>query len=116
MNRPNRAVRPTGLTALSHFGAGVTLGRRPPTSHGHSEDGIRYVRRRYLSPQAAQSIEIANATFAARDHALWRAGTTAVASDSPHSARVQRPVAVPVLGMDDWPSRGHGSRTSGAEG
>jgi hypothetical protein len=58
-----------------------------------------------LSPQAAQSIEIANATFAARDHALWRAGTTAVASDSPHSARVQRPVAVPVLGMDGWPSR-----------
>jgi hypothetical protein len=71
-----------------------------------------YVRRRYLSPQAAQSIEIANATFAARDHALWRAGTTAVVSGSPHSARVQRPVAVPVLGMDGWPSRGHGSRTS----
>jgi hypothetical protein len=36
--------------------------------HGHSEDDLRYVRRRYLTAEAARSIavEIANATFAAR--------------------------------------------------
>lgn len=54
--------------------------------HGHSEDDIRYVRRRYLTPEVARAVavEIANATFAARAHAVWGAGSTAVASDSTH--------------------------------
>lgn len=36
--------------------------------HGHSEDDIRYVRRRYLTAELARAVavEIANATFAAR--------------------------------------------------
>ncbi len=54
--------------------------------HGHGEDDIRYVRRRYLTAEVARAIaiEIANATFAARAHTIWGAGSTAVASDSTH--------------------------------
>jgi len=54
--------------------------------HGHSEDDIRYVRRRYLSAEVTHAIatEIANATFAARAQTVWGAGSTAVASDSTH--------------------------------
>jgi len=53
---------------------------------GHSESQIRYVRSRYLSLEAARAIavQIANATFAARNAKLWGAGSTAVASDSIH--------------------------------
>ncbi|MEU5106098.1 MULTISPECIES: transposase [unclassified Streptomyces] len=54
--------------------------------HGHTEDELRYVRRRYLSAEAARAIavQIANATFAARSTELWGQGSTAVASDSTH--------------------------------
>lgn len=45
--------------------------------HGHGEDEIRYVRRRYLGTQVARAIavELANATFTARQHTLWGAGS-----------------------------------------
>ncbi|MCX4403826.1 transposase [Streptomyces sp. NBC_01764] len=45
-----------------------------------------YVRRRYLSAEAARAIavQIANATFAARSAELWGRGSTAGASDSTH--------------------------------
>ncbi|MDX3005341.1 Tn3 family transposase [Kribbella solani] len=54
--------------------------------HGHSEDDLRYVRRRYLSPEVARAmaVQIADATFAARRGAVWGAGSSAVASDSTH--------------------------------
>jgi hypothetical protein len=54
--------------------------------HGHGEDGIRYVRRRYLAAEAARAIavEIANATFAARARAIWGAGSTAVTAKPCH--------------------------------
>ena len=54
--------------------------------HGHSEDDLRYVRRRYLSVDVARAMatQIANATFAARRHQVWGAGSSAVASDSTH--------------------------------
>ena len=54
--------------------------------HGHTEEDLRYVRRRYLSVEAARLIaaQIANATFAARQTWLWGEGSTAVASDSTH--------------------------------
>ena len=44
------------------------------------------MRRRYLTAEVARAIaiEIANATFAARSHTVWGAGSTAVASDSTH--------------------------------
>jgi TnpA family transposase len=73
-------------------------------AHGHSEDDIRYVRRRYLTVQAARSIavQIANATFAARRQSLWGAGSTAVASDSVHVRALDRNL------LTEWHSRYHG--------
>jgi hypothetical protein len=41
--------------------------------HRHTEDDLRYVRRRFLTADAARAmaIEIANATFTARQRAIW---------------------------------------------
>jgi len=73
---------------LAIYGYGTNTGLRAVATgqHSHSEDEIRYVRRRYLTAQAARAIaiEIANATFTARQQAIWGAGSTAVASDSTH--------------------------------
>ncbi|MDX6240057.1 MAG: hypothetical protein QOG10_4877 [Kribbellaceae bacterium] len=54
--------------------------------NGHSEEDLRYVRRRYLTADVARVIatEIANATFAARRQQVWGTGSSAVASDSTH--------------------------------
>ena len=55
---------------LAIYGYGTNTGIRAVAAgqHGHCEDDIRYVRRRYLTAEAARAIaiEIANATFAAR--------------------------------------------------
>ncbi|MGH3949813.1 MAG: Tn3 family transposase, partial [Pseudonocardiaceae bacterium] len=74
---------------LAIYAYGTNTGIRSVAAgggHGHSEDEIRYVRRRYLTRDtaAAVAIGIANATFAARRQALWGEGSTAVASDSTH--------------------------------
>ncbi|MDN5918863.1 MAG: Tn3 family transposase, partial [Pseudonocardia sp.] len=73
---------------LAIYGHGTNTGIRAVAAgqHGHSEDDIRYARRRYLTPETARriAIEIANATFAARAQSLWGTGSTAVASDSTH--------------------------------
>ena len=73
---------------LAIYGYGTNTGIRAVAAgeHGHTDDDIRYARRRYLSLEAARqiAIEIANATFAARQQTLWGAGSTAVASDSTH--------------------------------
>ena len=70
------------------YGYGTNTGIRAVAggTHGHTEEEIRYARRRYLTPEVARQIavEIANATFAARDTGLWGASSTAVASDSTH--------------------------------
>ncbi|MGP3965770.1 Tn3 family transposase [Nonomuraea sp. 3N208] len=70
------------------YAYGTNCGIRQVVSgaHDHSEEDLRYVRRRYLIPEVARTIaiEIANATFAARDAGLWGQGSTAVASDSTH--------------------------------
>ncbi|MFI7114817.1 Tn3 family transposase [Nonomuraea sp. NPDC050227] len=70
------------------YAYGTNCGIRSVTSgaHPHNEEELRYVRRRYLSAEVARmgAVEIANATFAARDAGLWGAGSTAVASDSTH--------------------------------
>ncbi len=44
--------------------------------HGHAEEDLRYVRRRYQSAKAARPVAaaIANATFAARQSWLWARG------------------------------------------
>jgi len=74
---------------LAIYAYGTNTGIRAVAAgggHGHSEDEIRYVRRRYLTRDTAQTvaIDIANATFAARQQSLWGEGSTAVASDSTH--------------------------------
>jgi TnpA family transposase len=64
----------------------VASAERHGDDEGHDEDEIRYVRRRYLTPEAARmvAIAIADATFAARDRGLWGEDSTSVASDSTH--------------------------------
>jgi TnpA family transposase len=73
---------------LCLFGYGTNIGLRSIAGgeHGHTEDELRYVRRRYLSASGARSFAaaIANATFAARQKAIWGEGSSAVASDSTH--------------------------------
>ena len=76
--------------------------------HAHSDDDIRYVRRRYLTAEAARAIaiQIANATFAARAAGIWGAGSTAVASDSTHFGAFDQNI------FTEWHSRyGTGVRT-----
>ncbi|WP_404870768.1 Tn3 family transposase [Kitasatospora griseola] len=74
------------MLAIHAYGTNTGIRSVAGGAHGHSEEEIRYTRRRYLTLEAARQIavEIANATFAARDSDLWGAGSTAVASDSTH--------------------------------
>jgi len=73
---------------LCIFGYGTNIGLRAIAAgeHGHTEQDLRYVRRRYLSAEGARSFAaaIANATFTARKELIWGTGTGAVASDSTH--------------------------------
>lgn len=74
---------------LAIYAYGTNTGIRAVAGNaqnGHSEDDLRYVRRRYLTAELARTVavEIANATFAARAQQVWGAGSTAVASDSTH--------------------------------
>lgn len=73
---------------LAIYGYGTNTGIRAvlPAGGAHTEEDVRYVRRRYLTPPVAQAIAvgIANATFAARDTGLWGNASTAVTSDSTH--------------------------------
>ena len=74
------------LLCVYAYGTNTGLRAVAAGDHHHSEDDLRYVRRRFLSAEAAQAmaVEIANATFAARQQAIWGEGSTAVASDSTH--------------------------------
>jgi hypothetical protein len=74
------------LLAVYAYGTNTGIRAVAAGEHGHSEDDIRYVRRRYLSPESARAmaVEIADATFAARHQSIWGTGSTAVASDSTH--------------------------------
>jgi TnpA family transposase len=64
----------TGITAVA---AG---------EHGHSEADLRYTARRHFTIDGARAvaIQLANATFAARQAHIWGQSTTTVASDSTH--------------------------------
>ncbi|KKC04333.1 Tn3 family transposase [Mycobacterium nebraskense] len=74
------------LLAIYAYGTNTGIRAVSGGAHGHSEDDLRYARRRYLNAEAARriAIEIANATFAARRTAIWGEGSTAIASDSTH--------------------------------
>jgi TnpA family transposase len=74
---------------LAIYAYGTNTGIRAVAAgggHGHTEDEIRYVRRRYLTRDTARAVAIgiANATFASRQQTIWGEGSTAVASDSTH--------------------------------
>ena len=73
---------------LTVYAYGTNTGIRAVAAgeHGHGEDELRYVRRRYLTVESCRQAArvIANATFAARQAWLWGEGSTAVASDSTH--------------------------------
>ncbi|MER6314417.1 Tn3 family transposase [Streptomyces sp. NPDC001581] len=74
------------LLVIYAYGTNTGIKAVASGGHGHTEDELRYVRRRYLSAEAARAIavQIANATFTARSTELWGQGSTAVASDSTH--------------------------------
>jgi len=74
------------LLAIYAYGTNTGLRRIAQGEHGHSEDDLRYARSRYMNVDAGRraAARIANATFAARQTAIWGQGTTAVASDSTH--------------------------------
>jgi len=74
------------LLAIYAYGTNTGLRRIAQGEHGHSEDDLRYARSRYMNLDAGRraAAKIANATFTARQAAIWGQGTTAVASDSTH--------------------------------
>jgi TnpA family transposase len=74
------------LLALYAYGTNTGIRAVAAGDHGHREEQLYYVRRRYLTPDLvrALAVDVANATFAARAGAVWGAGSSAVASDSTH--------------------------------
>jgi len=74
------------LLVLYAYGTNAGIRAVAAGEHGHREEELYYVRRRYLTPDLvrAMAIDIANATFAARARSIWGAGSSAVASDSTH--------------------------------
>jgi TnpA family transposase len=92
------------LLAIYAYGTNTGIRAVASGTHGHSEDEIRYVRRRYLTVEAARSIavQIADATFAARRQGLCGAGSTAVASDSVHVRALDQNL------LTEWHPRYHG--------
>ncbi|CAM5562044.1 transposase (plasmid) [Streptomyces viridifaciens] len=69
--------------------------------HGHSEEDLRYTARRYFTALGlkAAGVEVAGATFAARQETVWGQGTTTVASDSTHFKAWDRNI------FTEWHSR-----------
>jgi TnpA family transposase len=85
------------------YGYGTNSGLRTVAAgtHPYSEEDLRYTARRYLTPPGlkAAGVQIANATFAARQQAIWGEGTTTVASDSTHFGAYDRDI------LTEWHSR-----------
>jgi hypothetical protein len=88
------------LLLVYAYGTGTGIRAAAAGDHPHTEDGLRYARRRYLTVDACRQSAriIASATFAARQAALWGEGTTAVASrtprNSPPSTRTSSPSGI----------------------
>ena len=76
------------LLLIYGTGTGTGTGIRAAAAgdHPHTEDDLRYARRRYPTVEACRQAAriIASATITSRQAALWGEGTTAVASDSTH--------------------------------
>jgi len=80
------------LLVLFAYGTNTGIRSVAAGEHPHSEDDLRYVRRRFLSAELvrALAIEIANATFDVRDTRIWGQASTTVASDSKHVGAVDQ--------------------------
>ncbi|MFI6890048.1 Tn3 family transposase [Streptosporangium canum] len=61
------------LLLIYAYGTGTGIRAVAAGDHPHTEDDLRYARRRYLTVEACREVTrvIANATFAARQAALW---------------------------------------------
>ncbi len=92
------------LLTIYAYGTNTGISAVGGGEHGHSEDDLRYVRRRYLNPAVAQAlaISIANATFTARRPDLWGEGSSVVASDSTHIGAVDQNI------FTEWHARYRG--------
>ncbi len=79
---------------LIAYAYGTNSGLRTVASgdHPHTEEDLRYTARRYYTAAGlkAAGVEIANATFAARQAWIWGESTTTVASDSSHFGSFDR--------------------------
>jgi len=80
------------LLVIYAYGTNTGIKSVAGSDHGHSENDLRYVRRRYLSAEIGQriAVEIANATFGVRDPDVWGEGSSTVASDSTHLRAVDQ--------------------------
>jgi TnpA family transposase len=89
------------LLLIYAYGTGTGVRAVAAGDHPHTEDDLRYARRRYLTVEACREVArtIANATFAVRQAALWGEGTTAVASDSTHFSAFDQNI------FTEWHSR-----------
>ena len=89
------------LLVLYAYGTNTGIRAVAAGAHGHTEADLRYVRRRYLTIEAARGCAraIANATFATRQTWLWGEGSTAVASDSTHFSAFDQNI------FTEWHSR-----------
>ncbi|MFF7941490.1 Tn3 family transposase [Nocardia gamkensis] len=85
-NLPEDVLAERLLLSIYAYGTNTGIKSVSGGTDRHSEDEIRYARRRYLNAEAARRIviEIANATFAARRTGIWGESSTAIASDSTH--------------------------------
>ena len=74
------------LLVLYAYGTGAGIRAVAAGEHRHTEHDLYYVRRWHLTRELVEAlaIQIANATFAARQRWIWGEGSTAVSSDSTH--------------------------------
>jgi len=82
-----RAVLWERLLLLAYaYGTNTGISAVAAGDHAHTEADLRYTARRHFTIAGARAvaIQLANATFAARDPAIWGQSTTTVASDSTH--------------------------------
>jgi TnpA family transposase len=82
-----RAVLWERLLLLAYaYGTNTGISAVAAGDHGHSEADLRYTARRHFTIDGARAvaIQLANATFAARQPHIWGESTTTVASDSTH--------------------------------
>ena len=85
---PREVLAERLLLAIYAYGTNTGLRAVASGEHGHGEDDLRYVRRRYLTADTTRAIAvaIADASFKIRRAKVWGAGSSTVASDSTHFA------------------------------